>query len=90
MRWKCKGCRYIKHFTRPVAFEAAGRCPRCKSTEFRPILRPICDPIPASKDLAVLQNRNIAMITAVWNRSHKWEHEVPPHSGYFSEWYRWK
>jgi predicted Zn-ribbon and HTH transcriptional regulator len=38
MRWKCKGCRYIKHFTRPVALEAAGRCPRCKSTEFRPIL----------------------------------------------------
>jgi Zn finger protein HypA/HybF involved in hydrogenase expression len=38
MRWKCKECRYIKHFTRPVTLEAAGRCPRCKSTEFRPIL----------------------------------------------------
>jgi predicted Zn-ribbon and HTH transcriptional regulator len=38
MRWKCKACRYMKHFTRPVTLEAAGRCPRCKSTEFRPIL----------------------------------------------------
>jgi predicted Zn-ribbon and HTH transcriptional regulator len=38
MRWKCKECRYVKHFTRPVPLEAAGRCPRCKSTEFRPIL----------------------------------------------------
>src|SRR5262249_49516126 len=38
MRWKCKHCRYVKHFTRPVALEAAGRCPRCKSTEFRPVL----------------------------------------------------
>jgi predicted Zn-ribbon and HTH transcriptional regulator len=38
MRWGCKACRYIKHFTRPVSLEAAGRCPRCKSTEFRPIL----------------------------------------------------
>jgi rubrerythrin len=38
MRWKCKECQYIKHFTRPVPLEAAGRCPRCKSTEFRPIL----------------------------------------------------
>ena len=38
MRWKCKGCRYIKHFTVPVTLETAGRCPRCKSTEFRPIL----------------------------------------------------
>jgi predicted Zn-ribbon and HTH transcriptional regulator len=38
MRWKCKECRYIKHFTRAVTLEAAGRCPRCKSTEFRPIL----------------------------------------------------
>jgi rubrerythrin len=38
MRWKCKACRYIKHFTMPVPLENAGRCPRCKSTEFRPIL----------------------------------------------------
>jgi predicted Zn-ribbon and HTH transcriptional regulator len=38
MRWKCKGCQYIKNFTKPVALESAGRCPRCKSTEFRPIL----------------------------------------------------
>ena len=24
MRWKCKDCRYMKHFTRPVPLEAAG------------------------------------------------------------------
>jgi hypothetical protein len=34
MRWKCKDCRYVKHFTKPVPFEAAGKCPRCKSSEF--------------------------------------------------------
>lgn len=38
MRWACKECRYVKHFTTPVPLETAGRCPRCKSTEFRPIL----------------------------------------------------
>jgi predicted Zn-ribbon and HTH transcriptional regulator len=38
MRWICKQCQYTKHFTRPVSLEGAGRCPRCKSTEFRPIL----------------------------------------------------
>jgi predicted Zn-ribbon and HTH transcriptional regulator len=38
MAWKCKECRYMKHFTTPVPLETAGRCPRCKSTEFRPIL----------------------------------------------------
>jgi predicted Zn-ribbon and HTH transcriptional regulator len=38
MRWKCKPCRYTKHFTKPVSLETAGRCPRCKSTEFRPIV----------------------------------------------------
>ena len=38
MRWTCKACEYVKHFTKPVSLEAAGRCPRCKSTEFRPIL----------------------------------------------------
>jgi predicted Zn-ribbon and HTH transcriptional regulator len=38
MRWECKECRYMKHFTRPVPLEAAGRCPRCKSTAFDPIL----------------------------------------------------
>jgi predicted Zn-ribbon and HTH transcriptional regulator len=37
MRWKCKDCRYVKHFTRPVPLEAAGRCPRCKSTAFNPL-----------------------------------------------------
>jgi Zn finger protein HypA/HybF involved in hydrogenase expression len=38
MRWKCKACQYVKHFTKAVSLEAAGRCPRCKSTEFRAIL----------------------------------------------------
>jgi predicted Zn-ribbon and HTH transcriptional regulator len=38
MRWTCKACGYVKHFTKPVSLEAAGRCPRCKSTEFRPML----------------------------------------------------
>ena len=37
MRWKCKECEYVKHFTRPVPLEAAGRCPRCKSAEFKPV-----------------------------------------------------
>ena len=38
MRWKCKECQYLKHFTRPVPLEGAGKCARYKSTEFRPIL----------------------------------------------------
>jgi predicted Zn-ribbon and HTH transcriptional regulator len=38
MRWRCKACQYVKHFTKAVPLEAAGRCPRCKSTEFKPIL----------------------------------------------------
>jgi rubrerythrin len=38
MGWKCKACQYVKHFTKAVPLEAAGRCPRCKSTEFRAIL----------------------------------------------------
>jgi predicted Zn-ribbon and HTH transcriptional regulator len=37
MQWKCKQCQYVKHFTKPVPLETAGRCPRCKSTEFRPV-----------------------------------------------------
>jgi len=38
MRWVCKGCRYVKHFTKPVVLETASGCPRCKSTAFNPIL----------------------------------------------------
>jgi predicted Zn-ribbon and HTH transcriptional regulator len=34
LRWKCKECGYIKHFTRLASFEATGRCPRCKSISF--------------------------------------------------------
>jgi len=38
MHWRCKDCQYTKHFTRAVTLEAAGKCPRCKCTEFRPVL----------------------------------------------------
>jgi rubrerythrin len=37
MRWECKECRYVKHFTKPVLLETAGRCPLCKSTAFNPV-----------------------------------------------------
>jgi rubrerythrin len=37
MGWICKECRYVKHFTRPVPFESAGKCPRCKSTSFEAV-----------------------------------------------------
>jgi predicted Zn-ribbon and HTH transcriptional regulator len=37
LAWQCRGCGYIKHFTRPVSLEAVARCPRCKSDQFRPI-----------------------------------------------------
>jgi predicted Zn-ribbon and HTH transcriptional regulator len=38
MRWICNERRYVKRFTKPVLLETAGRCPRCKSTAFNPIL----------------------------------------------------
>ena len=38
MRWRCKACQYVKYFTKAVPLEAADRCPRCKHTEFTPIL----------------------------------------------------
>jgi predicted Zn-ribbon and HTH transcriptional regulator len=34
MHWRCKECGYMKHFTRPMPLESAGRCPRCKSSSF--------------------------------------------------------
>jgi predicted Zn-ribbon and HTH transcriptional regulator len=37
MRWQCKNCRWIKHFTRPASLEAAGKCPRCKSISFEAV-----------------------------------------------------
>jgi hypothetical protein len=37
MRWVCKECRYVKHFTKPVLLEAAGKFPLCKSTAFNPV-----------------------------------------------------
>ncbi len=36
--WKCKGCGYIKHFTKPVSLEVVARCPRCKSDQFVPLV----------------------------------------------------
>ena len=39
MRWRCKDCRYIKHFTRPATLESAGKCPRCKSISFEAVIK---------------------------------------------------
>jgi Zn finger protein HypA/HybF involved in hydrogenase expression len=33
---RCKGCSYIKHFTKAVTLEVVARCPRCKSDQFAP------------------------------------------------------
>ena len=30
MRWACNECRYVKHFTKAVSLETAGRCPDAK------------------------------------------------------------
>jgi len=32
--WKCDGCGYTKHFTKPATAEACGHCPRCKGEVF--------------------------------------------------------
>jgi hypothetical protein len=37
MRWRCKECRWVKHFTRSVPREVAGKCPRCKGISFEAI-----------------------------------------------------
>jgi rubrerythrin len=37
MRWRCNACQYLKHFTKAVPFEAAGKCPRCRHAELTPI-----------------------------------------------------
>jgi hypothetical protein len=38
MRWECKECRYMKHFTRPSSIGGGWQMPRRKSTAFNPIL----------------------------------------------------
>jgi hypothetical protein len=35
MRWQCTGCQYMKHFTKPVPLEAAGRCLDAKAQNLR-------------------------------------------------------
>jgi rubrerythrin len=34
--WKCSGCGYAKHFTRPALAEVAAPCPKCHGTTFEP------------------------------------------------------
>jgi rubrerythrin len=38
LRWRCRRCEYIKHFTRPMPESAAPPCPKCMATEFEPAL----------------------------------------------------
>ena len=35
--WKCAGCGYVKHFTRPAVAEVAAPCPKCGGGAFNPI-----------------------------------------------------
>jgi len=49
MRWKCKECRYIKRFTRPVPLEAAGRCLRAKAQS----LDLFCERLEIRSDAAI-------------------------------------
>jgi hypothetical protein len=35
LRWVCTGCRYVKTFVKPVELDSVGKCPRCRSSEFR-------------------------------------------------------
>jgi predicted Zn-ribbon and HTH transcriptional regulator len=37
LAWQCRGCGYVKHFTKPVSPGVVARCPRCKSDQFRPL-----------------------------------------------------
>ena len=34
--WKCTGCGYVKHFTRPARAEVAAPCPKCRGAAFEP------------------------------------------------------
>lgn len=31
LRWKCKACQYVKHFTKPIPFEAAADTPDARA-----------------------------------------------------------
>ena len=36
LRWRCRRCEYIKHFTRPMPHDVASPCPRCMNGDFEP------------------------------------------------------
>jgi Zn finger protein HypA/HybF involved in hydrogenase expression len=35
VQWVCTSCRYVKTFVKPVDLDVVGKCPRCRSSEFR-------------------------------------------------------
>ncbi|MGI8956845.1 MAG: hypothetical protein ACR2II_08020 [Chthoniobacterales bacterium] len=37
LRWRCKGCGHLKHFTRPMPAQVAPPCPKCKGVAFEPL-----------------------------------------------------
>ncbi len=34
LRWRCSGCGYLKHFTRPMPAHVAPPCPKCRGASF--------------------------------------------------------
>ncbi len=37
LAWKCTGCGYTKHFTRPAPANVAAPCPKCGAGSFQPV-----------------------------------------------------
>ncbi|MEO5719329.1 MAG: hypothetical protein ABIR29_12285 [Chthoniobacterales bacterium] len=37
LRWRCTGCGYLKHFTRPMPADVAPPCPKCKGVGFEAV-----------------------------------------------------
>ncbi|MBA3650505.1 MAG: hypothetical protein H0W66_03220 [Chthoniobacterales bacterium] len=35
--WRCTGCGYLKHFTRPMPAHVASPCPKCKGVTFQSV-----------------------------------------------------
>jgi len=34
LRWRCSGCGYLEHFTRPTPAHVAAPCPKCRGRNF--------------------------------------------------------
>ena len=79
LRWRCSGCGYLKHFTRPTTAEVAAPCPKCRGRNFMaaPLIEPAATPGEERPRGGMLRKSNFGVNSAAGRCGRKFMASTP-------------